>query len=501
MAPSPSRALLAGLVLLAAAPMASAQETKRPNILFVIADDQSPFDLKVYEPASRLETPVLDRLAAKGMTFDGAYHMGSWSGAVCTPSRHMVMSGRSVWHLPRNGIRGVDANPLCPEDLPASTLAAVFNDAGYDTMRTCKKGNSYEAANEQFTVRRDATKRGASDEDGSAWHAEQVLAYLSEREASGRRGPLPDLLRLQRIPTTRAGPSEELLEKYGADNDVVPDDRARRRAAPAGQLPAHRTPSTTGTRACATRSTCRASRSAATSRRSATRSAASSPAARTSTSRSGACSTSSRRWASSRTPTSSTRPTTAWRSDATVSRASRTSTSTPGACRSSSRVPGIAAGSRAQGNVYLMDVLGTLCDLAEIEVPATFEGSQLPAGARGKSGTPSATCCIGVYCGGTKPGMRSVRKRDWKLIKYDVLDEGTFARPSSSIWPRTPRELLIEHHDEAVVELTGHRPEPHQVNLAGDPRHAEKLAEMEALLLSEMKRLDDPYRLWDQPQD
>ena len=35
-------------------------------------------------------------------------------------------------------------------------------------------------------------------------------------------------------------------------------------------------------------------------------------------------------------------------------------------------------------------------------------------------------------------------------------------------------------------------------NLAKDPKHAAKLKQMEALLLSEMKRLDDPYRLWDQ---
>ena len=28
----------------------------------------------------------------------------------------------------------------------------------------------------------------------------------------------------------------------------------------------------------------------------------------------------------------------------------------------------------------------------------------------------------GVYCGGSKPGMRSVRKGDWKLIQYDVMN-------------------------------------------------------------------------------
>jgi len=48
---------------------------KRPNILFVLVDDQSPFDLKVYDSKSSLKTPIIDRLAAGGMVFDGAYHM------------------------------------------------------------------------------------------------------------------------------------------------------------------------------------------------------------------------------------------------------------------------------------------------------------------------------------------------------------------------------------------------------------------------------------------
>ena len=51
---------------------------KRPNILFILADDQSPFDLKVYDPKSPLDTPVLDKLAKEGTVFDGAYHMGSY---------------------------------------------------------------------------------------------------------------------------------------------------------------------------------------------------------------------------------------------------------------------------------------------------------------------------------------------------------------------------------------------------------------------------------------
>ena len=79
-------------------PLSVWAEVKKPNILFIIADDQSPFDFKSYNPSSPLDAPAIGRLAAQGMTFDQAYHMGSMSGAVCAPSRRMIMSGRTVWH-------------------------------------------------------------------------------------------------------------------------------------------------------------------------------------------------------------------------------------------------------------------------------------------------------------------------------------------------------------------------------------------------------------------
>ena len=62
-----------------------------------------------------------------------------------------------------------------------------------------------------------------------------------------------------------------------------------------------------------------------------------------------------------------------------------------------------------------------------------------------------------------------------------------------------PDELLEQHHDPQVIALTGGNAAKHQVNLAGDPRYADKLEEMEALLLAEMRRLHDPWRLWNQP--
>ena len=94
-----SRKLLALAVAAAAGPVATpalrAADSK-PNILFIFADDQC------YETIHALgndeiETPNLDRLARRGTAFTHAYNMGSWSGAVCVASRHMLNTGAFVW--------------------------------------------------------------------------------------------------------------------------------------------------------------------------------------------------------------------------------------------------------------------------------------------------------------------------------------------------------------------------------------------------------------------
>jgi choline-sulfatase len=96
--------------------------------------------------------------------------------------------------------------------------------------------------------------------------------------------------------------------------------------------------------------------------------------------------------------------------------------------------------------------------------------------------------------------MRAVRQGDWKLIKYDVMN-GQVRETQLFHLRDNPEEFVAEHHDAKVTALTGAQPAPHQVNLATDLKHADKLAEMEALLLAEMRRLDDPWRLWNQPTD
>ena len=136
----------------------------KPNILFILTDDQAPHTLSSYGN-SICDTPNLDKLSDSGIVLDQAYHMGSMSGAVCSPSRTMIMSGRTLWHLPPRGKKHLrkEEGKTSGKDILNNTLPAVFNRAGYHTFRTCKNGNSYGLANDLFHVVRDKSCRNADD--------------------------------------------------------------------------------------------------------------------------------------------------------------------------------------------------------------------------------------------------------------------------------------------------------------------------------------------------
>jgi arylsulfatase A-like enzyme len=484
------------LVLSALISVGLAAESRRPNILFILVDDQSPFDLKAYNPKSPLRSPNLDRLAAQGMVLDGAYHMGSFSGAVCTPSRHMIMSGRSVWHLPI----GPGARAHCPPQLEQNTIPAVFNRAGYDTMRTCKMGNSYEAANQLFTVRKDATKRGPTDESGSAWHGEQVLAYLQNRESTRDRDPFLIYFGFSHPHDTRDG-KPELLANYGATNHTDPTTpppaHPKQPPLPENWLPEHPFPhGHPKLRDEVAVSGVWERRDERTIRNELGRELACSEAIDIQI---------GRVLAKLEAMGELDNTYIFYTADHGMAIGRHGLQGKQNLYQHTWRVPfiakgpGIKPGSRVEGNAYLLDVLATLCDFAGIPAPASNEGLSLRPVFEGKKAVVRDTL-YGVYNGGTKPGMRSVKQGDWKLVKFDVL--GGSVRETQLFNLRdNPHEFLEDHHSPAVVALTGFKPAAHQRNLAADPRHATKLAEMEALLLAEMRRLDDPWRLWNQPND
>lgn len=458
---------------------------QRPNFLFIIVDDQSPFDLQIYNKDSILSTPNIDRLAAAGMVLDGAYHMGSFSGAVCTPSRHMVMTGRTVWHLPLG-----PGKPSCPANYEQYSMAAVFNAAGYDTMRTCKRGNSYAAANGQFQVVKDATKRGGTAESGSAWHGEQVLDYLAAREASQDEDPFLIYFGFSHPHDTRDG-TPELLKKYGAvnhrDRDSLPPANTAQPPLPTNYLaehPFHH--GHPGLRDEVKVSGVWERRDERTIRNELGREFACDEYIDQQIGR-----------VLDKLDDMGELDNTyiIYTADHGIAIGRHGLQGKQNLYEHTWRVPyivkgpGIAPGTRAQGNVYLLDSLSTLCDLASIKPPESIEGTSFVPVLRQQQPTVRDVL-YGVYNGGTKPGMRCVRKGDWKLIKYDVM-EGAVRETQLFNLADNPHEFIAEHE----------KSNPLLTDLAEDPRYEQQRKEMEELLLSEMRRLDDPWRLWDQPDD
>jgi len=69
------------------------QDTIRPNLLFIMTDQQR-YDALSFAGNTVLSTPNLDRLASEGVWFNNAHTQC----AVCAPARATMFTGHSVWH-------------------------------------------------------------------------------------------------------------------------------------------------------------------------------------------------------------------------------------------------------------------------------------------------------------------------------------------------------------------------------------------------------------------
>ncbi len=108
-----------------------------PNFLFLIADDHRHNAIgSLGTPA--VATPNLDALAAAGTALTHTYIMGSTSGAVCMPSRAMLLTGRSLFRVFSPNPDNVSPYPMDPE---IQTFPELLRTAGYRTYGVGKWHN------------------------------------------------------------------------------------------------------------------------------------------------------------------------------------------------------------------------------------------------------------------------------------------------------------------------------------------------------------------------
>lgn len=129
---------------LATTTLAAAQAKKRPNFVFVLADDLGWADLPV-NGGDFHETPEMDAFARTAVRFTQAYA----AAPICSPTRASILTGKyparlgiTIWH--EGALRQVTDKPLFPakseDHLPHAevTIAEKLHDAGYRTLHVGK---------------------------------------------------------------------------------------------------------------------------------------------------------------------------------------------------------------------------------------------------------------------------------------------------------------------------------------------------------------------------
>ncbi len=123
-----STLLCAPIVLHQATMTLAAENTKKPNIVYILADDLGYGDLGCYNKDSKIPTPNLDQLAHEGTRFTDAHAPTS----VCTPTRYAILTGRYAWRTRlQRGVLGVFGQPLIAAD--RLTVPSLLKQNGYKT--------------------------------------------------------------------------------------------------------------------------------------------------------------------------------------------------------------------------------------------------------------------------------------------------------------------------------------------------------------------------------
>lgn len=115
---------------------------KQPNILFLLTDDQS-FNTINALGNKEVYTPNMDKLVKEGTAFTHAHIMGGNTGAICMPSRAMLMTSNFI-----NKLDYSSKGAIADKEV---TLPQVLKNSGYETFGTGKWHNGAASFAKSFT--------------------------------------------------------------------------------------------------------------------------------------------------------------------------------------------------------------------------------------------------------------------------------------------------------------------------------------------------------------
>jgi arylsulfatase A-like enzyme len=153
----PSLALLTALLLAPLAPLYGADLPAKPNLVFILADDLGWSDTTLYGTTKFYQTPNLERLAKRGMTFTRAYS----ASPLCSPTRSAILTGLSP---ARTGITAPDCH------LPAVALQAIPGKSAAADQKSIQPKTSTRLKTEYRTLAESLKDAGYVTGHFGKWH-------------------------------------------------------------------------------------------------------------------------------------------------------------------------------------------------------------------------------------------------------------------------------------------------------------------------------------------
>lgn len=452
-------AVLAILAPVVGAPSAAAE---RPNVLFLLTDDQHHETIRALGNLE-IETPNLDRLVHDGSTMTHAFCMGSMSPAVCMPSRAMLLTGR---HLFRTTNQIPEDQPMWPQTMrragyfafgtgkwhngPAS-FARAFDDGGAIFFGGMSDQRAVPVSPFDSSGRYPKERRTTSDVFSSELFAGEAIEFLQRYDEQR-----PFFLYVSfTAPHDPRTPPEEYAAKYHPESlslpanfmPVHPFNNGEMKIRDEQLAPWPRTPEairrhTADYYGMITHLDAQIGRILEALEQSGRRE----------------------------------NTIIVFASDHGLALGRHGLLGKQNLYDHSVRAPlifvgpGIPAGERFDALCYLHDIFPTVCQLAGVPIPETVDGQSLVPVLQGEQ-REVRDSIFGAY----RDVQRMVRTRDWKLIRYPHIN-------------KTQLFHLADDPDELV-------------DLANDPRHAPRVEELTALLIDWQQRTGDREALsTDEPQ-